>query len=80
MIKLYRCKFLSEHEIIHWLTEENRLTLLRQQISAEGNDQNDLEELITWCHENCNDVFYYKSEVFYFLDEADFTAFYLKWS
>ena len=77
VVKRIKALFVDE---IEWLSEDNRLKLLRQQLGAFSSNDQDINDMIGWCNKNCNDIFLYRKNTFYFLDEADLTAFQSKWS
>lgn len=55
------------------------LKMVRTQIQIEIDDISSLDAIIEWCNENCNGLFRYSDNIFYFEEESDMTAFKIMW-
>lgn len=78
------CKQILKDEV-SWLTKENRLKLLRQQIAivcTKENEWNNVlhNKILDWCDSNCSDIYYNDESCFYFLNQNDMLAFKMRWT
>ena len=84
-MKAVICKQINKDEIF-WLTEENRLKLLRQQMVIVVNTKHEEwtnglhNKILDWCDSNCSDIYYNDENCFYFLNQNDMLAFKMRWT